>query len=227
VKELEKEHLCGYIFKAKSPSSGMERVKVYTENGGIAGKSSGLFAREFMRAFPLLPVEEEGRLHDVDLRENFIERIFALNRYRSGPAAERTPKSIMQFQATHKFLLMSHSAKHATDLGRIAAAAKRATITEALADYEALLLRTLKLHATPAKHTNTLQHMQGYFKKQLSHDEKEELSEVIMQYKQGLVPLIVPVTLIQHYTRKYAVEYLADQVYLAPHPFELKLRNHA
>jgi uncharacterized protein YbbK (DUF523 family)/uncharacterized protein YbgA (DUF1722 family) len=227
VRELAGENLCGYIFKAKSPSSGMERVKVYNDKGAVIGSTSGLFAAAFMREFPLLPVEDEGRLHDPDLRENFIERVFTLDRYRRGPAAEGTARSLMAFQAAHKLLIMSHSPANVAALGRLASAADRRAGAAVLGAYEALLLKTVALQATVAKHVNVLQHMQGYFKTVLAADEKAELMELIAQYRSGLVPLIVPVTLFRHYARKYAVGYLQGQVYLDPHPLELKLRNHA
>ena len=227
IAELEREGLRGFIFKSKSPSSGMERVKVYNGKGGFSGVTSGLFAGAFQKAFPLLPVEEEGRLHDENLRENFIERIFALDRYRKGPGTEGTPKSLMRFQATHKLLIMSHQQQCARELGRLAASAQKRGFAETLRAYEDLLLRTLCLKATPAKHTNVLQHIQGYFKEYLGADEKRELGEIVSAYRAELVPLVVPVTLLRHYTRKYDVEYLKGQVYLDPHPLELKLRNHA
>ena len=227
VKELADENLCGFIFKSKSPSSGMERVKVYNDKGAVVAGVSGLFAAGFMRAFPLLPVEDEGRLHDPDLRENFIERVFALDRYRRGPGVTRTARALTAFQASHKLLIMSHSPQAVAALGRLAASADRGAMARVLAEYEALLLKTLALRATPAKHANVLQHMQGYFKTLLDADEKSEIADLIAQYRSGLVPLIVPVTLFRHFSRKYRVAYLQGQVYLEPHPLELKLRNHA
>lgn len=227
VRELASENLCGFVFKARSPSSGMERVKVYGAGGGIAGNAAGLFAGEFMRVYPLLPAEEEGRLNDPVLRENFIERLFALDRYRQGPARTRTARALMEFHAANKFLFMSHDARNTTLMGRLAAEANRVNLDGTMAAYEDLLLRTLALIATPAKQANVLRHMQGYFKTFLTADEKAELGEVIGAFKTGLTPLIVPVTLIAHYTRKHDVSYLRDQTYLYPHPLEMKLRNHA
>lgn len=227
VRELESENLCGFIFKSKSPSSGMERVKVYPAGGGMAQKTGrGLFAAAFMDRFPLLPVEEEGRLHDPGLRENFIERLFTLRRWREMLAAETGRGGLVEFHARHKYQLMAHSIPHYRGLGRIVADMKGRRLPELQTEYHAGLMAALRLRATVKKHVNVLQHMAGYFKKQLSGDEKQELQEVVEQYHSGFVPLIVPVTLINHFVRKYEEAYLAGQYYLHPHPIELQLRNH-
>ena len=226
VRELEEEDLCGFIFKSKSPSSGMERVKVYTEGGMPVKKGVGLFAKAFMEHFPLIPAEEEGRLHDPRLRENFIERIFTLKRWRSTQAGRKSLKKLVGFHTIHKLLILSHSTKHYREMGRLVAQAKGEKLSHVYARYESLLMEALRLQATVKKHTNVLQHMMGYFKKQLTPDEKQELLEVIDAYHNELLPLIVPITLLKHYVRKYKQSYLQDQVYLSPHPLELKLRNH-
>lgn len=226
VKELEKENLCGFIFKSDSPSSGMERVKIYNENKMPVKKGVGIFAGIFMEHFPVLPVEDEGRLHDPALRENFIERIFALKRWRESLKNTKGRGSLLHFHTAHKLLILSHSTKHYQIMGKLVADQKKIPLTELRGKYEILLLEALSLRATPNKHTNVLQHMMGYFKEQLSADEKSELLEIIGDYHKGFVPLIVPVTLIRHYARKYRQSYLTEQVYLNPHPTELKLRNH-
>lgn len=227
VKELESQPLCGYVFKANSPSSGMERVRVYDANGVPMRTGVGLFARAFMDHFPLLPVEEEGRLHDAGLRENFIEQVFTVHRWRQMEANGRRRGNLVQFHTENKLLLMAHSPKHLRELGPLVAHAKEKRPTELFAEYFERLMDALRLKATHAKHTNVLQHIMGYFKDELSADEKQELLEIIGEYRQGLVPLIVPVTLLNHYVRKYDQPYLAQQTYLHPHPAELKLRNHA
>jgi uncharacterized protein YbgA (DUF1722 family)/uncharacterized protein YbbK (DUF523 family) len=228
VRELEKENLCGFIFKSKSPSSGMERVKVYTKKGFPgSNKGIGLFARAFMEHFPLLPVEEEGRLHDSALRENFIERIFALKRWRQIAEGEKNRGNIIAFHTEHKLQIMSHSQKHYRDMGRLVARVKDISLESFYEQYEALFMQALSLKATVKKNVNVLQHMAGYFKKMLSRDEKQELQDVIEQYRFFYTPLIVPITLINHYVRKYDQEYLKKQYYLNPHPIELKLRNRA
>ncbi|MEJ5301075.1 MAG: DUF523 and DUF1722 domain-containing protein [Thermodesulforhabdaceae bacterium] len=227
VRELERENLCGFIFKSNSPSSGMERVKVYSDKGMPARKGVGLFARVFMDHFPRIPVEEDGRLQDHEIRENFIERLFTLARWRKVLQESKDIHGLVKFHSQHKFLIMSHSEKICRDMGKLVAHAGKYEAGEVFEQYEDLLMQALKMKATVRKHANVLQHMMGYFKKSLSSDEKQELLEIIDEYKKGYLPLIVPVTLIKHYVRKYGDPYLADQVYLNPHPLELKLRNHA
>ncbi len=226
VLELEKEDLCGFIFKSDSPSSGMERVRVYDNKGMPSKKGVGMFARIFMEHFPLLPVEEEGRLHDPKLRENFIERIFTLKRWREVLAKKEGRGNLVEFHTQHKLLILSHSPKHYHMLGKLVARAKEFPIRELFQQYQVVLMEALKLKTTPKKNANVLMHMMGYFKEQLSPDEKQELLEVIENYRQEYIPLIVPITLIQHYVRKYDQPYLKQQVYLHPHPLELQLRNH-
>ena len=227
VKELEKEDLCGFIFKSRSPSSGMERVRVYNAKGIPEKKGVGMFARIFMAHFPLLPVEEDGRLHDIKLRENFIERIFALKRWRDLVDEKRSRGRLVAFHTQHKLLILSHGQKHSRILGKLVAEAKSISPKQLYAQYQALFMEALKLKTTVKKNINVLQHMMGYFKKQLSADEKHELLETFDQYREGYIPLIVPLTLIKHYVGKYDQPYLKQQVYLNPHPIELKLRNHA
>jgi uncharacterized protein YbgA (DUF1722 family)/uncharacterized protein YbbK (DUF523 family) len=228
VVALEQENLCGYIFKSKSPSSGMERVKVYGGDGtGMAEKVGvGLWARAFIDHFPLLPMEEEGRLQDPLLRENFIERIFVLKRWRDFLRDGGCLSGLVDFHANHKMLIMSHSEVAMRQLGKLVAGAKARKPGEVLAQYESTMLQALKLLATPRKHANVLEHLMGFLKKHLSAEEKQELLALIDQFKQGLVPLIVPITLLAHYARKYDEPYLGRQFYLHPHPLELKLRNH-
>lgn len=226
VAELEKESLAGFIFKSKSPSSGMERVKVYDENGVPAKKGIGIFARSFMEHFPLLPVEEEGRLHDPGLRENFIERIFAYQRWREVREQKKKIGAVVDFHTSHKLLILSHSPRHYQTLGTLVANAKNIPLARLYAEYQSLLMESLATKTTARKNCNVLQHMMGYFKDQLSADEKQELLETITQYRQEIVPLMVPITLINHYVRKYDQPYLKNQYYLHPHPAELQLRNH-
>lgn len=227
VLELEREQLCGFIFKAKSPSSGMERVKLYDRNGVPAKKGVGLFAQAFMAHFPYLPVEEDGRMHDAHLRENFIESIFVFKRWRDLLARGADAGGLVDFHTRHKLLLLSHSPELYREMGALVARAGTLPIPQLLADYQLLLMKAMRLHASLRKQVNVLQHLLGYFKKQLSADEKQEALELIEAYRQGSVPLIVPITLINHYVRKYHEPYLGRQHYLQPHPLELQLRNHA
>jgi uncharacterized protein YbgA (DUF1722 family)/uncharacterized protein YbbK (DUF523 family) len=226
VVEIEEEDLCGFIFKSDSPSSGMERVRVYNEKGMPVKKGIGMFARIFMEHFPLLPVEEDGRLHDPNLRENFIERIFILKRWREALTQKESRGIVVNFHTKHKLLILSHSPKHYQTMGKLVAKAKELSIKELYQQYQTILMEALQFKSTPKKNANVLQHMMGYFQEQLSADEKQELLEVIDHYRQEYIPLIVPITLIQHYVRKYDQPYLKEQVYLNPHPLELQLRNH-
>jgi len=226
VRGLEKEGLCGFIFKSKSPSSGMERVRVYNEKGMPAKNGVGVFARIFMEHFPLIPVEDEGRLHDPVLRENFIQRLFTLKRWRETLEKKWSLGNLVDFHSRHKLLILSHSNKHYRIMGKVVATGKGTPMNELYKQYETLLMEALALKATTRKNTNVLHHLMGYFKKQLTPDEKQEVLEIIEEYRQGFIPLIVPVTLINHYTRKYNQPYLSTQVYLKPHPIDLKLRNH-
>jgi uncharacterized protein YbgA (DUF1722 family)/uncharacterized protein YbbK (DUF523 family) len=225
VIELEKEDLLGFVFKGGSPSSGMERVKVYDSKGMCSKKGVGMFARAFMEHFPLLPVEEDGRLSDPTLRENFIERIFALARWRETLAQGRTRGTLVEFHTKHKLLIYAHSTKYYQEMGKLVARSKDLPARQLYDQYEKDLLQALKLIATNKKNANVLIHMAGYFKKDLSSDEKQELLEIIDLYRTGTVPLVVPITLINHYVRKYDQPYLKQQVYLNPHPTELQLRT--
>jgi uncharacterized protein YbgA (DUF1722 family) len=227
VAELEKEDLCGFIFKSDSPSSGMERIKVYKEKGMPVKKGVGIFARIFMDYFPLLPVEDEGRLHDPELRGNFIERIFTLKRWREVLEKKESRGNVVDFHTKHKLLILSYSPKHYQAMGKLVAQFKDLPLKELYQQYQTLLMESVRLTTTPKKNANVLQHMMGYFKKQISSDEKLELLEVIDHYRKSYIPLVVPITLINHYVRKYDQAYLKQQIYLNPHPLELQLRNHA
>lgn len=224
--ELETEELCGFVFKSRSPSSGMRGVKVYNASGIPSSNGVGLFARVFMNKFPLLPVEDEGRLNDAELRENFIERIFVFKRWKEFIELGFSASGLLSFHTRHKLLILSHSTRHYSELGRLIAGIKQMKPAELRMKYISLLLDGLRLRATVKKNTNVLQHISGYFKKSLTHDEKSELAGIIADYHKGIIPLIVPITLLKHYVRKYDEPYLRDQVYLNPHPAELMLRNH-
>jgi uncharacterized protein YbgA (DUF1722 family)/uncharacterized protein YbbK (DUF523 family) len=226
VTALAAEALCGFVFKSRSPSSGMRGVKIYSPEGMPISTGSGIFAKAFQDRFPLLPVEDEGRLHDPGLRENFIERVFVYKRWREFLASDRTIGGLVSFHTAHKLLVMAHSPKYYSALGVLVADPKQYKREELFERYCATLMEGLQFLATVRKNTNVLQHMAGYFKQQLSFHEKKELQDMIANYHQELAPLIVPITLLQHYVRKYNTDYLKQQVYLNPHPLELMLRNH-
>lgn len=226
VAGLGKLDLCGYILKKGSPSCGMERVRTYTDKGMPVGNDSGLFAAALLEAMPLLPVEEEGRLKDPALRENFIVRVFAYNRLRELFSGHWTNADLISFHAREKLLLLAHSPAAQKELGRIVADTKKLGRTQTRAAYETGFMKALAKPVRRQRHTNALQHMLGYLKKLLSSVERAEVVGVVEDFHAGLVPLVVPITLIRHYVRVHAVEYLRDQTYLDPHPKELALRNH-
>lgn len=224
--ELAKEDLRGYILKARSPSCGMERVAVYDENGVPSRDGVGAFARPLLERFPDLPVEEEGRLHDPKLRENFIERIFAYERLRSLFATSWKAREVIEFHAQHKLLLMAHSPADYRELGRRVAAVKQTSRSTFRRDYERAFMAALRKKATKGRHTNVLQHAAGYVSKELDAASRQELGALIEDFHNGLVPLVVPITLLRHYVRRFQIAYLDGQYYLDPHPKELMLRNH-
>ena len=227
LEELSGLDLCGYICKKDSPSSGMERVKVYGGGDGIPTRTgAGVFTRMFMERFPRIPVEEEGRLTDPVLREMFIERVFCLRRFRDLFARPLSRGALVDFHTDHKLLLLSHDRGHYEEMGRLVAGAKSVPIETLYRNYGEIFMASLAHKATPKKCADVLMHMIGHFKNMLSSDEKQELLYIIDQYRRRLVPLVVPVTLVRHYVRKYGVAYLARQVFLNPHPVELMLRNH-
>lgn len=225
--ELELKNLCGYILKKGSPSCGMGGVRIYHEKNGMPyASSAGLFAKMLKERFPLLPIEDEGRLHDPGLRENFIERVFVYHRWQQFRQDGFTMKGLVEFHSRHKYLIMAHGPKPLRALGAIVANLDKSQLEEKCVEYFIELMAALKLKATVKKNVNVLQHIAGYFKKQLSGDEKAELVDIIEQYHSGLVPQIVPITLLKHFVRKYNQEYLKGQYYLEPHPLEMMLRNH-
>jgi len=225
VPQLAALDLRGFVFKSRSPSSGMRGVKIYNAKGLPDGSGAGLFAAAVMARYPLLPVEDEGRLHDPALRENFIGRVFVLDRWRACET-EGTLAALVGFHTRHKLTLMSHSPARLRELGRIVAAAKGHPPQAVRADYLARLMPTLALLATPAKQTNVLQHAMGYFKERLGAAEKADLLALIDAYRLGQVPLIAPVAVLRHLVARFDEPYLRAQVYLDPAPAELMLLNH-
>jgi uncharacterized protein YbgA (DUF1722 family) len=227
VKELEALDLRGYVLKKDSPSCGMERVKVYDPAGHPPVRSGvGTYAAILKSRLPPLPIEEEGRLQDPVLRENFIERVFAYDRLRTMFDGRWTLKDVVAFHTAHKMTLLAHSPTAYRELGRLVAAAASMPRAELRRRYEDLFMRTLARPATTARHANVLMHMAGHLKKYLTAAARQELAACIDEYRRGLTPLIVPLTLLRHHVRAHGVGYLAGQAYLEPHPRELMLRNH-
>ncbi|HEX9870865.1 MAG TPA: DUF523 and DUF1722 domain-containing protein [Candidatus Tectomicrobia bacterium] len=224
---LSQEGLCGYILKKDSPSCGMERVPLYPINGAPNRSGQGLFAAALMHRLPHLPVEEEGRLQDPRLRENFVTRVFAYQRWGQMVEQKITRAGLQRFHAQHKLLLVAHSHIGTRRVGRILAHPEQFADEQGwAAGYLDGFTEVMRRTPTRRGHTNVLQHLAGYVSGHLDRDERQELTEMIDQYRRGLLPLIVPVTLIRYYVRKLQVPYLLDQVYLSPHPHELMLLNH-
>jgi uncharacterized protein YbgA (DUF1722 family)/uncharacterized protein YbbK (DUF523 family) len=225
LNNLEKQNLVGFVFKARSPSCGMRAVKIYNGLGFPQKKGTGLFAEAFTRRFPLVPVEEEGRLSQPGLRENFIERVFLYQRWKELEKRRFTVGGLVEFHTNHKLLIMAHHPRNLRELGRLVAKAGDSTLQTSARRYSEILMSTMKYSATVKRNVNVLQHAMGYFKKALTPDEKQELLESIESYRRALVPLAVPLTLLRHYTRKFNEPYLSRQAYLYPHPIEWMLKN--
>lgn len=217
--------LCGYILKKDSPSCGMERVKVYSTSMGER-KGAGLYAQVLQQNFPHLPVEEEGRLGDAVLRENFLKRVFAYRHWRDMEQQGWTLRRLTDFHAQYKYVLLSHNQHRTRELGKRLAQAGKQPVAEVAAWYFAEWMTILKQRATTRNHVNVLTHLQGFLKKHLDADDKRELTETIEQYRLGLLPLIVPVVLLRHHFRRHPHEWVLNSRYLNPHPAELKLLNH-
>lgn len=217
--------ISGYILKSKSPSCGMERVKVYTEKKTPAGVARGKFAEVLMRQWPQLPVEEEGRLNDPLLRENFIQRVYVYHRWQQLEARGIEAADLIGFHTRHKLLLMAHNQAAYRALGHLLAAAGQQDMEELARDYISRMMAALSKPATRKNHSNVLLHLMGYLKRPLETDDKREIREVIESYRLGEVPLVVPLTLLRHHFRRHPNDYVAGQVYLDPYPAELMLRN--
>ena len=218
--------ISGYVLMQKSPSCGMERVKVYQESGHpIKGGASGVFAQALMTARPDLPVEEDGRLNDPVLRENFLTRIFAYADWHRLLTAGLTRKAVVDFHSRYKYQLMANDPVQYKNLGRLVATVGHTPLEEFAPQYFSQLMMALKKTASRGTHTNVLQHLSGYLKDDISGDDKRELQHVISQYREGIVPLVVPLTLLKHHFRHHPDRYIANQAYLQPHPEDLSLRN--
>jgi len=226
VRALRGLELCGYVLKKDSPSCGMARVKVYEVDGAPKRDGRGVFAGALLDRFPNLPVEDEGRLNDPRLRENFIERVFAYRRLRDLFRGRWTRGQLVAFHTAHKLQLMAHAMEPYRELGRLVASLKGRPRDEIRDTYQAVFMAALARVSTRARNTNVLQHAAGYLKQGLDSASRTEMSELIHDYRLGNVPLVVPVTLLRHHARQLDIAYLNGQTFLEPHPKELMLRNH-
>jgi uncharacterized protein YbgA (DUF1722 family)/uncharacterized protein YbbK (DUF523 family) len=224
LRELE---LDGYVLKKGSPSCGLERIKVYRNGMPARRNEAGRFAAALRERWPGLPLEEEGRLNDARLRENFIERVFCRNRWRTLVARGLDRRRLVEFHTAHKLLIRAHNESAYRRLGKLVGSAGTMEDRELFTRYELEFHEALQTKATTKRNVNVLQHAQGYFKTQLSSAEKREMLGAIDDYRRGLLPLIVPLTLMRYNIRRHGVDYLAGQLYFDPHPKELMLRNHA
>jgi uncharacterized protein YbgA (DUF1722 family)/uncharacterized protein YbbK (DUF523 family) len=226
VEQLASEGLSGYVLKRGSPSCGMERVRVYGRTGQPTGPGRGVFAAELLRRFPDLPIEEEGRLMDAVLRENFVERLFAYRRLADLFVPGWKRKDLVRFHTAHKLTLMAHSPSAYKELGQRVADCGDVPPERMEADYHHRFMQALAVPATRGRHVNVLQHILGYMKRDLDAGTRQDLLASIEDYGAGLVPLVVPVTLLRHYVGRLGIDYLRKQAYLDLHPKELMLRNH-
>ena len=219
--------ICGYIFMQKSPSCGLERVKVYRENGApVDGGGTGIYAKAFCARHPNLPVEEDGRLNDAVLRENFITRVFAYAGWQTLLQDGISRHGLIAFHSRYKYQLMASNPEQYKILGALLGGmAAHEDLHELAQRYFTELMAALKKCATRGTHTNVLQHLCGYLKQSLGSADKQEIQNLISQYHQGIVPLIVPLTLLKHHFRQHPDPYIALQVYMQPHPENLSLRN--
>ena len=227
MEEVASWDLHGYVLKKGSPSCGLFRVRVYNDKDMPQREGRGLFAARLTEHLPMLPVEEEGRLHDPPLRENFIERIFVHERWKRFLKDDPTPSGLVDFHARHKFTMLAHSPDHYRRLGRLVAEAGVRPFEEMAAEYARMMAEGLGRLASRGRHCNVLHHVLGFLKRELTQDDKAEIVDTVEDYRQGLLPLIVPVTLLKHHLRRYqAPSWVRRQAYLQPYPKELMLRNH-
>ncbi len=222
----ELNDLCGYIMMQKSPSCGVFRVKVYNTNGMPETEPAmGAFAHQLKKHHPLLPMEEAGRINDIRLRENFIIRVFANHDWKQNVLADPQAKHLVAFHTRYKFLLQAHSESHYRLLGKIVADVGIRPINDVLDEYYELFTACLSHVAKINNHVNVLLHMLGFLKTILPSPVKASIINLIERYKEKKVHLIVPVTMLKHYVEIYQIEYLMQQKYLSPYPYELGLRN--
>lgn len=217
--------LDGFIFKKDSPSCGMTRVPVVINDSGYREKSgTGVFAKAFMNRWPLIPAEDEGRLNDAAIRENFFERVYAYRRWKQMLTQQNTALGLIEFHSRHKLQLLARGAHHYRELGRLVARTRRKNLGEMREVYIARFMEIMTIRPDRGKHINVLQHIQGYLKRKISREDKMELAQLFEAFRQRQLPLITPVTLLRHHLRHHPERYLSRQYYLAPFPDALALR---
>ncbi len=226
IRELNKLDLCGFVFKSRSPSSAFKDAKLYSEDGILRGRSPGIFAELFMKANPIIPCEDEERLKRPEIRENFFERVFMMHRLRLLEKDGISKERLIRFHISMKLLIMAHSPKHYSYLERFISNLKKSNPGNVFNGYKKRLMEAMRFHRTRRKNYSVLHHIMGYLKKTLSEKERKELIDTIEQYRDGHYPLIIPITLINHYVKRFRITYLREQVFLNPLPVELRLCNY-
>jgi len=223
---LEEEDLCGFVLKNRSPSCSLIQSKIYSTTGKPPRIGSGFFTRKLLQYYPLLPVEASERLQNPILRENFIRRVFVLKRWKELLEKGYKIGNLVDFHTRHKMMIRAHDLTGYRELGRLLGESSSFNAQEIFDTYATLLFKSLALKATPKKNTDVLSHAAGFFKKILDDGDKRELQAMINNYRTGKIPLLIPITLINHFARKYQIPYLTQQYFFNPHPSELKLLNH-
>ena len=226
INQLIDQELCGYVVCAKSPTCGMERVKVYRENGYVSAEKIGvgIYTEKLMQQMPWLPIEEDGRLNDPILKENFVFRIFTLHDFYQAMSAGISRGAIVKFHSRYKLVLMAHSPKDYQGLGQLVAEIANYELDEFYQIYRTRFMQAIANRASRKNNTNVLMHIQGHFKKVLDKEQKAELSELIDAYRLGKMPLLAALTLINHYLREFPDPYISSQAYINPYPENLRLR---
>ena len=220
------EQLDGYILMKNSPSCGKERVKVYQPDGTLNQvRGQGLFASRLQQHYPLLPIEEEGRLHDARLQENFILRVYAHYNFRCEVLGAPSYHNLLQFHSSYKYVLMAHSQVVYRQLGRMLAESHKRPLQQVLNEYISRLMGALSRPALRKGHSNVLLHILGYLKKSVPGHARQHIVDIIHRYRHGQIPLVTPLILIKHYIEQHGSDYIRAQRYLQPYPDDLGLQN--
>lgn len=208
----------GFILKAKSPSCGVGSTKLY-KNGFIVGKTYGFFAEQIRKSFPYLPLEDEGRLKDEEIRKHFLVRIFSFSEVRELFEIIE-PKSLVQFHTKYKYLLMTYSQKALKELGQIVADGNL-SIKEKIHRYKIKFYEAFDKKPSIKRHVNTLTHLTGYVSSKLNTKEREHLINLINNYSMGKIHLKVIIELLKSLAYRFDNEYILIQKYLEPYPEDL------
>ena len=219
------ENFCGYIFMKNSPSCGLYSTKIYNDKNNLPGKHAGMFTRTLRQLLPLLPVEEDGRLNDAVLRENFIAQVFAYHDWRVNVQNAAAAKKIVDYHSRYKYLIMAHNQSAYRQLGRMVAKSGIGDIESLAQKYIELFMKTVRKPANRRGHSNALYHLLGYLRDGVPGKVRQDIANHIEEYRVGIVNLAVPMSIMDHYLKLYGSEYVNRQAYLAPYSKDLGLRN--